>query len=111
MNSNKCPRAFAIEIKVTDMKLSPGLGQSLFVSAVDRAGQAKLRIIRDSQRVVVVVCLNDRQHGSKNLFLFDGCTGLHVGNHSRLDKETLLAIGTAAAHYPAAFGFAFLDVA
>jgi len=54
------PGAFAIEIEIADMKLSSRLGQLFLVGAVDRSSQTKLRIIRNPQRIVVVIRPNHR---------------------------------------------------
>src|SRR6185369_13118367 len=95
MHPNKRAGALTIQIQVPDMKLSARAIQLRFVITVNRARQTKLRVVRDLERVVVVLGLDDREHWSKDLFLLDRRTRLHVCDHGRLDEEALLAIGTA----------------
>src|ERR1700682_3612973 len=110
MNANEGAGAFAIEIEIADMKLAPRPRKPFFVSTVDSSGQAKLRVIGDAQRVVIVVCFDHREYWSENLLLFNRRAGLYVGNNGWFDKETLFAIRPAAAQNTAAFSFALFDI-
>ena len=92
MHTNQRAGAFAIQIKISDMKLSTRSLQFRFVRAVNRASQTKLRIVRDVQRIVVILSLDDRQHWSKDLFLLDRVRPVYVSDHGRLDEESLLAV-------------------
>src|SRR5215213_811375 len=110
MHTNQRAGALPVQIEIADMKLSARAMELCFISAVNRTRQTKLRIVRDFQCIVVVLCLDHREHWSKNLFLLDRRTWLHVRDYSRLDKEPLLAIGTAANQNPATFTLSFFDV-
>src|SRR6185369_11392239 len=110
MHTNKRAGALTIQIQVPDMKLFARAIQLRFVSAVNRACQTKLRVVRDLERVVVVLGLDDREHWSKDLFLLDRRARLDVRDDSRLDEEALLAIGTAADQNAPAFALPFFNV-
>src|SRR5690349_12882217 len=110
MHTNECAGALAIQIQVPDMKLSARAIEFGFVVTVNSASQTKLRIVRDLQRIVVIVCFDHGEHGSKYLFLLDRRTRLDVSDHSRLDEKSLLTIGTAADQYASTFTLPFFDV-
>ena len=111
MNPDKRAGALAIQIKIADVKFAARAFQLGFVSRVHRACQAKLGVIGYSQRVVVVVGFDHRQHRSKDFFLFDRRAGFHVRDHRRLDEESLFAIGATARDDAPALGLSFFDVA
>ena len=72
MRSDECAGAFAVEIKIADVKFIPRFFQLFGVRRINRAGQAVLRVVGDFQRVVEISRFNHRQHGSENFFLLDG---------------------------------------
>src|SRR6185503_15922069 len=74
--------ALAIQIKIPDVKLAARAIQFRFVLTVNSASQTKLRVVRDLQSVVVILSLDHGEYWSKDLFLFDRRTWLHVGDDS-----------------------------
>src|SRR5882672_9865983 len=110
MHAHQRARALAIEIEIADVELAAGALDLRFVSRVNRAGQTKLRVVRDTQSIRIVVRFDHRQHRPEDLFLLDRRARIHVGDDRRLDKETLLAVRAAAGNDATAFGFAFLNV-
>src|ERR1700730_1729587 len=105
MSADESACTLAIEIEVTDMKLASCPCKFFFVSTVNSSGQTELRVVRNPQRIVVVVCFDHCQYRSENLFLFNRRAGFYVGNDGRLDKEPLLAVRPAAGQNPATFSF------
>src|SRR6185369_5031395 len=110
MHTNKRAGALTIQIQIPDVKLFARAIQLRFVSAVNRARQTKLRVVRDLERVVVVLSLDDREHWSKDLLLLDRRARLHISDYSRLNEEALLAIGTAADQNAPTFTLPFFNV-
>src|SRR5438034_7128116 len=106
MNANERAGAFAIQVQIADMKLTPGLLQLFFVGAVDGSSQTELGVIGDPQSIVVILRLDYGQHRSKNFFLLDSPARLHIGDDRRLDKEALFAIGSAASDDAPTLGLA-----
>src|SRR5215213_10955158 len=110
MHTNEGAGALTIQIKIPDMKLSARAIELRFVLAVNSARQPKLRVVRDLQRVVVVLCLDNCEHRPKDFFLLYRRTRLHVRNHSRLDEEALLAVRAAANQNAPTFTLSFFNV-
>src|SRR6266576_3883497 len=110
MSPHQGAGALAIEIEIPHMKLALRSCKFLFISAIDCLSQTKLSIIRNPQRIVVILSLDDRQHWSKDLLLFNSRARPHVGNYRGFDKETLLAVGTAASQQATTLRFALFDV-
>src|SRR3954449_258153 len=77
MHTNERARALTIQIQVPDMKLSTRALEFRLVIAVNRARQTKLRIVRDLERVVVILRLDHGEHWPEDLFLLDRRAGLH----------------------------------
>src|ERR1043166_862645 len=92
MHANQRARALAIEVQIADVKLPACALELRFIAAVNRARQAKLRVVRDLQRVVVILRFDYREHWSKDLLLLDRRTRFHVCNHGRFDEKSLLAV-------------------
>src|ERR1044072_5215862 len=110
MNANQRAGTLAVEIKIADVKFPARAFELFLVHTVDRASQSELGIIRNLQRVVIILRFDDRQHRTKYFFLFDRRARLHIGNHGWLNEEPLFAVGTAAAYHSAAFALALFDV-
>src|SRR6185369_8156187 len=96
-------RAFAVQIQIADMKLFARAMQFCFVAAIDSTSKTKLRVVRDLECIVVILCLDHGEHWTKDLFLLDRRTWLDVCNHCRFDEEALLAIRTTAGHDASTF--------
>ncbi len=92
MHANERARAFAIQVQVADVKLSACALKFRFIRAVNRARQSILRVIRYLLSVVVILSFDNCEHRTEDLFLFDRCAGFDVGDDSRLDKVSLLAV-------------------
>src|SRR5689334_515238 len=103
MHAHKRAGALPIQIKIPDVKLLARALQLRFVSAVNGARQTKLRVVRDLQRIVIILRLDHGEHWAKNLFLLDRVAWLHVGDYSRFDEEPLFAVRSAAGNYTSAF--------
>src|SRR5262245_9123284 len=54
------------------------------VGAEDGAGQAEDRVVRDPDRVVVILVADDREHRAEDLVLGDLAVRVDVGEHGRL---------------------------
>src|SRR5918999_3300950 len=91
-----------------------GDGESaLGVGGPDRAAEPEVRVVRDADRVGLVLVGDHRQEGAEDLLLRDRGVVVDVGEHRRLDEPTgVAARGAAAADGdPAALGAALRDVA
>src|SRR5215213_11594840 len=110
MHANKRAGTLTVQIQIPDVKLSARAIQLCFVTTVNGARQTKLRVVRDLERVVVALSLDDREHWSKDLLLLDRRARLHVCDHGRLNEEPLLAIGTATNQNAPAFTLSFFNV-
>src|SRR6267154_3003377 len=111
MHPDERAGAFTIQIKIADMKFAAGALKLNLVSRVHCARQAELSVVGYSQRVVVVIGFDHRQHGSKYLFLLDGPAGLHVRNHRRVDEKSSFAIRATARYHASTLGLALFDIA
>src|SRR5262245_21843954 len=107
MHTHKRARTLAIQIQIADMKLFTRAMQLCFVATVDGSGETKLRVVRDLECVVVVLCLDHCQHWTKDFFLLDRRTCFHVRYHSRLNKESLFAIRTTTRNHTSTFTLPF----
>src|SRR6266849_1300974 len=110
MNTHERAGAFAIEIKIADMKLALRSLEFVLVRAIDRASETKLRVVRNPQSVVITIRFDYRQHWTKDFFLLDGCARLHIGNYGGLNEKALFSVRAAAAQYAASFGFSLFNV-
>jgi len=63
-----------------------GLFDFFRILRVHRAGQAKFRIVRDFQCLVVILRLDHREHGSEHFLLEDAHVGCHIREHRWLDE-------------------------
>src|SRR5438874_7089926 len=89
-------RALAVDVQVADVELLHGAFNLRARTGVDGAGQAKLGIVGDLERMIVVPGLDHCQYRPENLFLFELGFRLDVGNHGRLDKVALAGLGIAS---------------
>ena len=110
MNTNQRARAFAIEIEIANVEFMARAIKLCLITRINRAGQSKLSIVRDAQRIVVIIGFNHSEHWSKNFFLLDCRTGFRVRDNSRFNEVALFAIRTSASDHSAAFGFALFNV-
>src|SRR6185312_4599954 len=111
MNANQCAGTLPIQVKIAHVKLAPSPLQLFFVSAVDRACEPKLRVIRNSQSVVVVLGFDHSDYWSKDFFLLDGVTSFYIRDYGRLDEKSLFTVRAAASQDTTAFSFTFFDIA
>src|SRR5207245_3246665 len=74
-----------------------------------RTGQAELRVVRDTQRVLEVTGANHRQNGTEDLLLSDRGMRSNVADYSGLDEEPVL-VAHSAAGQKFSFTNAFVDV-
>ena len=111
MNADEGAGAFAIQIKIADVKFAARALQLCFVSRVHCAGQAELGVVGYAQRVIIVVRLDHGENWPKDFFLFDCRASFHVRDDSWLDEESLFAIRAAAGNDPSALGFSFFNIA
>ena len=64
----------AIDVKIADAKLFSRLLDMRRRARKDTAGQVKLRVVGDGQRLGEILRFDDRQNRAKNLFLGDAAT-------------------------------------
>src|SRR5207237_1699550 len=87
------------------------LFEPLALAAIERAGQAELRVVGDVERRVEILSAKRRQHRPEYLFLRDARHRINVADHGWLDEPAALIVGERpAAREQAAFAFANLDV-
>ena len=84
MRAHRGARTLAIDVQVADMELLNGAFDLLPRLGIDGASQAELGVVRDLQRVIVVLRLDHRQHRPKDFFLLQARLGRDVGNDCRL---------------------------
>src|SRR5690606_5824294 len=94
-------------------KAAGDLVAAFYVRAEHGAAQAVVGVVGLHHRIILVLVGDDRDHGSKNLFLEDLHAGLHIGEDGGLYKKASVeACGpTAAAGKLGAFAHTRLDVA
>src|SRR5712691_12653171 len=78
------------------------------VARPDAAGQAVHGVVRDADRVVVVLVREDGEHGAEDLLAGDGHLRLHTGEDGRLDVVALRQAGRRVGAAEGELG-AFLD--
>src|SRR5262249_13837359 len=98
-------------VEVADEELVARPLQLGRVLRVHGAGEPELGVVRDTQRVVVVLRADDRQHRAEDLLLRDLRRGRHVVEHGGLHEPAGLAGHAAAAQQQLALPLAGLDVA
>src|SRR5713226_5124217 len=89
MRPHHCAGALPIQVQIAHVKRLFGFLDFLRILRVHRAGQSKLRIVRNFQRLVVSFRLDHRQHRAKHFFLRQPRMGIHVPNNRRLEEETV----------------------
>src|ERR1700759_3916489 len=68
MSSDHRARALAIQVKIANVILGACLVQRFTRSCVDCARETVLRVVSDSEALLEILHLDDRQYRSKNLF-------------------------------------------
>src|SRR5712675_2098917 len=66
MRADHRPRALAIDVQISYVKLADRLLDLVAGLSVDSARQPELRVVRNLQRVIETSCLDYRKHRSKN---------------------------------------------
>src|SRR5689334_7630323 len=111
MRTHHCAGAFAIEVKITNMKIAPRLLQALTLAAIDRAGQAELRVVGDIERRIEILSAEGSQHRPEDFFLRDARHRINLANHGWLDEPAALIVSKRpAAGEQFAFPPADLDI-
>src|SRR6266404_5633847 len=89
MRPHHCAGALPIQVQIADVKRLFGFLDFFRILRVHRAGQSKLRIVRNFQRLVVIFRLDHRQHRAKHFFLRQPRMRIHIGNNRRLEEEAV----------------------
>src|SRR5579864_6327606 len=103
MPANKRAGTFPVEVKITDIKLLRRLFQLAPILCVDSTGQTVFGIVRDLQRFVKALGLDNRKHGAEDLFLSNPCRRRNVRDYGGLDKVTSPCDLPAPAHQASFF--------
>src|SRR6202035_4733553 len=114
MRAHHRTRALAVQVEVADVELAYGAIQFLARTGVDCAGQAKLGVVRDFERLIEVARLDHHQHRAKDFFLLERGFRRNVGNDRGLNKVAVFftrAGVTRAAGDQASIFFADFDIA
>src|SRR4051794_34765850 len=101
--------AAAVDLDLTGAHPLRERERLLLIACPHRTGEAVVRVVRDAQRVVLVVVRDDRQDRTEDLLLRDGHVRRHVGEdrgpHVVPVVETFRGLRTAG-HHAGAFGHA-----
>src|SRR5215472_14912300 len=101
--------ALAVQIQIPDVEHFFGLADLFGILRVHRAGQAKLRVVGNRERVVVILRLDDREHGTKHFLLRQPRFRRHVRDNRRLDEISIARRALSARDKPSIL-LPYLDV-
>src|SRR5438132_5767860 len=110
MHADKRAGALPVHIEVADKEFFFRPADLLRIVAEDRAGQAELRVVGDSQCIVEITRANHGQDRTKDLLLGDGGAWSNVADYRRLDEEAIFVAHSAAGQNLPAFAGTFVDV-
>src|SRR5438876_504159 len=97
MRADDGSRTLAVYIQVANVEFAHGAFNLVARAGVDSARKAKLRVIGNFERVIVISGFDHRQHRSEDFFLLELRLGLDVRNDRRLDEVAVAGTGVAGA--------------